>query len=905
MPLTPEQKTYIASQLKKEHPELQNATDDEVIQVTHNVELPDASPDEWDKVLLNTHTPPEPEKKPWITGEQVLGGVAALGLGALGGALHAKMKAPEILKGASEAAPEVKAPENLIKQPEVIKPVEVQTVKAPVMSELAITPSTPTPEIPKSPTSTRSNQTFDPVLAHTIKKLESDPDYQSALQNLGGGKTVTHEETLAKVLKMPSMQIDELANWKAGTPVNEVDIVRAGMLRVYWMDEYLHSLFGGAEDLAQQAHDVIKKIEPGYHNITATPGRSTEIQKIFQISQKVSDTINELEAMNTSFEQKKKILDKVIKEEKEKLKDTEDSMTMKVIRKIEDYSTSAKLTSLSTHGKNTVSNGLVFVQRALEKTADAGQLQITGKPIEAEAALKYAWGTGQGWIDATRKFTTEITSGKDVQGFSEKIMQEIADERKIARGKEASIRNKTELRPGSRGIYGFRWTGRLLTAADNFWQTIIHDSEMNTKAFIQASEEGLKENELADRIDFLLKNPPPVWKEEAINVAKEYTFHQDASRGLRILQNIQSFPLARIIFPFVQTPFNILKFYGRRSIFGILSPSFYRDMNAGGIRRTNAISRLMIGYGFTGAAFALVNTGVVTGPYPENPKERALWTLEKRKPWSIKVGNYWVNYNALQPVGAYLATAAAINQAYKDNQFQKAENKLGKLLNNFLKGPLDLPFLQGVSSAFELLNDAESNTEKFIELVAQGLIPNIVRDVRNQIDPVQRKPENLLQAIENVIPGLSKNVPARIDVLGNKVEDRTPRIIKATKMATRMETTDKTKLFEQLGWTPPSAETTFDFQGTEVELKGPDKELFLTDVGKAADHIITKVMADPVFQKADNTTKKRILHNRVSNVQTRLEKAFKAKFDLYGTKYEQKGDEEIKKAEKELGITGG
>lgn len=838
--MTPKHKIYIANKLRNEHPELLSASDDQVLRAVQIVEAPDATPEQWDKVLMKVHPFKEPVKIPT---KEILTGAAALGLGALGAAFHVRSKAKfgRAMEG--------------VKPPEIIKEPIAVGAPAPVkVAEFAAEPKEPSAFKPSS----RATHTVDPVMINTLKKIESDPMYKERLLESGGGRKVGHEETLHKALSEEPLTIDELATWPIGKAVNEVDIMRANMLRTYWHDNYLKGMFEDQLGLAEEAYQVLLKIEPGYNNMSSTSGRSLEIQKVFKVSEAVSDKIAELAAINAPYKQRKVELAKVMKEQDEAIKKIKDD-TPSVMDRIENYATAAKLTSPVTHAVNSISTGLSFVHRSLEKVTSAAQYQAQGLTPEAAGTLKYAWGTGQGWVDASRKFLDDIVSNKPIL--------------------EAG---KTEARkPDKAGVPGFKWPFRLLVAADNFWKSIITDSELHTKAYIQASLENLSGEAMSKRIITLVENPPKSWQKEAMTVAKEYAFQEDAGKILRTLQVFQNLPGARLIIPFVQTPFNILQFYARRSVFGILSPRFYKDLNAGGARRVEAFSRLMVGLGLTGGAMALVNMGQVTGAYPENSKERSLWTLEGKRPWSIKVGNYWFQYNRFQPIGAYLSSVAAASEAFKENKFDKAENKLGKAMSNLIQGPLDLPFLQGMSSFFEFVQDPERNTKKFIQATAQGLIPNALRDIKNQLDPVQRKPETLEDAIKLMLPGLSETVPARINTLGKVQEDTTPGILKATKMIGKITETDITRMLAEVGWTPPTPETEFEFEGEETKLEGEMKQSFLMDMGRGAEYVIEKVMENPDFAALPSDIKKKLLIRLVSRVQTAVRKAYKAKADVY------------------------
>jgi hypothetical protein len=54
---------------------------------------------------------------------------------------------------------------------------------------------------------------------------------------------------------------------------------------------------------------------------------------------------------------------------------------------------------------------------------------------------------------------------------------------------------------------------------------------------------------------------------------------------------------------------------------------------------------------------------------------------------------------------------------------------------------------------------------------AQGLVPasGLMRNVTQAIDPVVRKPEGAMEAVESIIPGMSQRVPARTGRFGQEI----------------------------------------------------------------------------------------------------------------------------------------
>jgi len=877
----PKYKKYFADKLRQEpdyKDALRDANDDEAIESVRELTDSNASREEWSQALEQMYGKPAPEKG---ISPALIAGATGLGLGAVGAALHIRSK----FKGI---------------EPKVEAPVEPPVQPTPPVAEARADYTKPQPtefqqlqpsggglgkqaqiqaNLPKgagqiAPTS-RAHQTFDPIVMHTLKRLENDPEYLANLDMLGGGRPQSHMETMSKAISKGPMTVEDISNWMAEKPVNTEDIARAGMTRNYWMEQFIQALRDNEPEASAKAQDILLKMEPGWNNMTSTPARATEFQKVFKMYEEVSGKIAELRASGAPSDIVRDELVRLLDAQRRELRAQKiNKAAWKLVRGIEDYATRVKLTSPTTHEVNTVSNGLVFIQRAAERITTGVQAGAQGDPDMRDAYIKYAFGTWQGWTDAWGQSLKELVSDKNL--ISRKA------ERRLL---QSDLEHPTSKYPLSvRLLNPYRW----LAAADNFWKSIIVNSEFNTKAYMRASKEGLKGIDLAKRIEDLVSDPKvrEVWLPEAEKVAREYTFQDDPDLALNALQAIQRMPFGRLIVPFIQTPYNIMTFYRRRSPFGFISASFYRDIKAGGLRRMEAISRISVGLAMTGGAYALYKLGNFTGPYPSNKKERDMWIAEGRRPWSVKIGNYWFQYSRYQPLGAYLMSIAALDETFKDSKFatpsEKSGSKLGRLLKNFVKGPLDLPLLQGLSTFSNMIQDPERNAERFEQLIAQGFFPNFLRDVTIQLDPVQRRPSNIKEAIAAIIPGLSKTVEPRIDVLGRELQYAPGVLARGSKVLTKANPSDKTKLMSDIGWAPPSPTTKLTFGGETVDLEGEMKIKYLKEMGSAASQAIDMVMSQENFGTWDNEQKKKVLRKVTQRLQENIRQRYKAYVGLFG-----------------------
>lgn len=793
------------------------------------------------------------------------------------GKMLAKQILPEEIveagsKAGSKAASEItpKLPDYVLRgEPKPAEPIvrAAPTEPSPVVQQRLAATQQPT---------TRVNQ-LDPIHAEDAAKIEVSPSYLERLQKLGGGKRVSHDETWAKALNREPMTNEELAGWQAGRKVNEVDVARAGLLRTRLWDQYHDAIMSDNDDAAMELEKQIEQIEPGYHNLTATPGRATEFQKVFSAADQVQARIRQLRAANIPYSQVKEELGNLMANIRKEHADV-DPDTQSLLDRIETYATAAKLTSPTTHAINTISNTATFIQRGLEKYGTSAILQAEGRIPEAEAMRTYAWGTRQGFIDGARKFLDAYTG--EGQGLGSKV--EVTKPRTGAAAlpwSEASAGEKAK-RIGS--------PFRALEAADNFWKSVIYDSEINTHALAQVKKEGITDPTLhAARFKWLMENPPDMWKESAWNTALEYTYQDDPGKLVNALGRIQRLPGGKLLVPFIRTPANILRFQLRRSPLGLISQKNIADWKAGGVARAEVMGKLGVGAALMSSALALYMHGHVTGAYPTDPRERALWEQEGRRPWSILVNNHWLSFDRVQPMGLYMSDVAALGEALKENKFKEGQDLAEKLAYQFLKGPFDVNFLQGMSALFDALQDPERNAKKFGQLLATGFVPNVLRDVRQQVDPMTRKPTNVTEAVENMLPGLSQEVTPRVTILGQEEEGEQDRLLRAFKQTAPSLEDQNTAYLREIGWAPTPPPLTLSVRGVRKDLDKENREAYMKEMGEVTLAAIQAVKNDPRVEPLDAPMKRRVLARVVEAARQPIEKKYQMLLGLYGPEAQQ------------------
>lgn len=723
-------------------------------------------------------------------------------------------------------------------------------------------PSAAPAEVPLGPAKPTNAQQF-PQLGEFRAQMEADPAYQTRLRELGGGKVVTNNETLAEAWRQGPMAPEELAAWKADAPVNPVIQTRALLTFDYFQRQRTQAMLRGDWAEAKAANETISKLMPGVTNIRATGPRTTQAQAMF-VQDEMTKAINQLSDMHEKgipFEQvRAKAQELVAQAEAAKRKAGATKLFGDWLENVQTAATAAKLTSAVTHANNTISNLLTFsVIRPLEKGGTAATLLVQGDRAAAHAEVSRLFGTMMGYRSGLRRYVSAILDETPDVGA---LQGETA---------HAQIPLPKLLRP----LDPFR----QLSGADAFWKGVFEDAYLYERAFESAGKEGLKGPQFAARVNALRTNAPEQWLREARANSQEFTFQSPPDGLLKPFQKIQKLPLVRLFIPFVSTPYNVGKFQFERSAAGLIAPRNVTGLAAGGRAQAEAVGRLTAGFALSAGALSLVSSTDVTGDYPDDPKQRAVWSAQGIRPYSIRIGKHWLQYSRFSPLGIYLGQAVSLRDALNSGDDNKAQAIASNLMASTAQQIMDMPFMSGLSDLMDALKGDGPNKkapQKFVEGVATGFVPNALTDVRMQTDPVMRKPEGLLQAVKNKIPGQSQDLPAAIDVLGNERRYESSRLLRASKSVYTERSTPEGALLARLQWAPEMPEPELKKKGfPTVRLAGKDLERYLRVMGKATREAIAPFVKDPAFLRLDRDEQIERLNKAVNDARAPIREEWK------------------------------
>jgi hypothetical protein len=367
--------------------------------------------------------------------------------------------------------------------------------------------------------------------------------------------------------------------------------------------------------------------------------------------------------------------------------------------------------------------------------------------------------------------------------YSKGAIQTLQNAKKILTG-EFDLAGAPGFEHGmSRAIKGtagqvVRAPSELINRLTNLVYAMNYYGELNSLAARQAVKEGLEGEALAARQAFLAENPTPEMMEKANEMGLQNTFQKDlGDTGKKGALLIQSNPIAKALFPFYKTPINLVKQAAHFSPYG-----YYRGLVTGDVEMQ---VKGLIGSSIAAAIANMAMSGLVTGGGPINFKERQTLEATGWQPYSLKIGNKYISFNRAEPVGLVLGLAADAVLANLNEEGAEAASRSQTFVNYLSRNVANLPFLMQISGVVDSLTHlGEGNTAERVSdnLLASAVVPSGLKNIAQAEDPAFRTPQygginnplqGLKQTIESRVPGLTKNVPADIDITGQPVT-RTP-----------------------------------------------------------------------------------------------------------------------------------
>ncbi|MFF7863431.1 hypothetical protein [Pseudomonas monteilii] len=497
------------------------------------------------------------------------------------------------------------------------------------------------------------------------------------------------------------------------------------------------------------------------------------------------------------------------------------------------YFRAALLSGVRTHAVNITSNtatlGNEIIERGIAAGIGATKRALTGgksgqtvfsEPLDLLIGMSRGMAkAGTAAVDAFRTGEPAVLGGQAKQDNSQGL-------------------NNAPRRPGVLGGAAFAADRlaslpyRALGAEDAFYGTLNFEAELRTLARREALAEkhqgqlpeGVK---LSQRIEQIVQNPAPRMIEAAGLHARTNTFNSKAGTFAAAVMSAKSkAPWLNLIVPFVRTPANVVKFGLQRTPLAPLFKEVREDFAAGGARQERAAARILWGTGVMVAAGMAAQAGYITGAGPDDKKEKQALLNTGWRPYSIKVGDTYHEYNRLDPFAQWLGLASDMATMKYDEKSgaDVAANVLGSLVNN----TVNKTYMQGLSNFVEFMQDPKRNAEWYSRQMAGTMAQpfTLLSNIASENDPYAREGNSIFDAIKYRLPGLRDDLPTALDGFGEPVPNRSypggPLSI-AAPIAQSQESSDPVRqMAGRIGWNPTEFQKSLTLNGRKIEI--PDDQ---------------------------------------------------------------------------------
>ncbi|MEX3008363.1 hypothetical protein [Hoeflea sp. TYP-13] len=456
----------------------------------------------------------------------------------------------------------------------------------------------------------------------------------------------------------------------------------------------------------------------------------------------------------------------------------EKSVFAKSFDSIHEYWINSILSGPKTHLVNAISNTSVIGLSLIERNAAARIGQLTGNTdgVVAGEVLSQVHGLMTGIGDAFRNAGKTLRTGQTGFGVN-----------KIEAGRTRAI-SSTNWNLRSESWYGravdtlgavVNVPGRGLQTADEFFKTMGYRSELHAQAYRQAAREleagNIAREDFKSRLADIIADPPESIRMEAAYTAAYQTFTNEPGAFTRKIMALRSeYPVLGYIVPFVNTPGKILNYTFERTPIAPLTRRYRAAIAEGGAKADLARSRMALGTATTLYAIDLGMRGHLTGSGPEKPSEKQNWRRQGFQPYSVKIGDNWVAFNRVDPLGYLFGIGGDIaeftnNAEFDENTGAELQEAMAAVVFSVAENATSKSYMQGVSLLLEAVNDPKRFAPSYLERFASSFIPSGVSEVARFKDPVLRASHDIITAMKRRTPGYTEDLPARRDLWGREI----------------------------------------------------------------------------------------------------------------------------------------
>jgi hypothetical protein len=384
-----------------------------------------------------------------------------------------------------------------------------------------------------------------------------------------------------------------------------------------------------------------------------------------------------------------------------------------------------------------------------------------------------------------------------------------------------------------------RLPSRTLTGADEFFKQLNYRAWLRDEAYQEAMKQGLETNPqrfaqfVGQYIEDGFDAEGRAKSDLALRKAKEATFTQDLlpnSLTSTISNAALKHPMLRQVIPFIKVPSNLLKTArdftpGVNFLFKEFRDQFFSSDAA---VAADARGRAAVGTAFWTLAGGMALSGQITGGGPKDPERRNALMATGWRPYSIKVGDQYLDYKRGEPFSMLLGLAADFAEIRNTTDDATASNLAKAMTVALAKNLTNKTYVNSMAEVLNVLANPDPSIDKFLQqraavyavpgMVANGkYIPGLQDDALHEVS-------GYMDAIKNRLPGYANDLPPRRDMFGEAINPPVGYLFDTFRHSTRISDPVKNEL----------ARLEYGFSMPPTKLMGVDLKLLKNTAGRQA-----------------------------------------------------------------------
>lgn len=455
------------------------------------------------------------------------------------------------------------------------------------------------------------------------------------------------------------------------------------------------------------------------------------------------------------------------------------------------------LSGLKTHLRNVAGNSLFAAIRPIEKTIAAAvdipvsKLQGRSRERFFGEAIADIEGKAAGLLDVGKSAFRGATEVKDVGVKEFKRLKKEAGEgmsyystfkggvlaaldeldTKINKLGQQRLELENFRAPALKGPVGkvVRTPTTMLQVGDEIFKTMNVTSELYSQAYRRAASKSKNLKELKEKFVEIMDNPDAKLLKGVHEESERLLFRAEPGAFTNwINQGRRKSAALQILFPFVNTPVNIIKEGLKRTPLNVGALA----KNRGTVQFSDDLSQIVFGSSIATMLALSALEGDVTGSGSSYSKKE-LDALRRQgwQPYSIRIGDKWVGYQTTEPLFLNLSTVADIVEQLQNDPKETLSEEVSSVALSIIQNVTSQSYLTGLNDLVKAMNEPDRYGSQFAGNVATSFVPfsSLLRSVSNQKGESIKRPEGAIEKIQSILPGANQDLPPLRDLWGRPV----------------------------------------------------------------------------------------------------------------------------------------